>query len=46
MIHMTEICTSQSHKKIFERLQKALHTWLDRWDDSDPIATENAFIQK
>ena len=43
---LENLATSQSHKKIFERLQKALQTWLDRWDDSDPIATENAFIQK
>ena len=43
---LDNLAASDSHKKVFERLQKALHTWLNRWNDSNPVATENAFIQK
>ena len=43
---LKNIAASESHKKVFERLQKALHTWLKRWDDSNPVTTENAFIKK
>ena len=33
-------------KQTFQKLQKELRNWLKRWDDSDPVATEKAFIQK
>ena len=33
-------------KQTFQMLQKALQKWLERWEDSDPVATEKAFIQK
>ena len=41
-----ENLTESPDKQTFQRLQKALQEWLERWDDSDPVATENAFIQK
>ena len=43
---LDNLVASDGHKEVFERLQKALHVWLNRWNDSDPVATENAFIQK
>jgi len=43
---LQNLATSPSHKQTFQTLQKALQKWLERWDDSDPVATENAFIQK
>ena len=43
---LDNLAASDSRKEVFERLQKALHTWLNRWNDRDPVATENAFIQK
>ena len=43
---LDNLAASDGHKEVFERLQKALHVWLNRWNDSDPVATENAFIQK
>jgi hypothetical protein len=30
---------------IRERLQQALITWLARWDDQDPVATERRFVR-
>ena len=43
---LENLTESPGHKQTFQRLQKALQEWLERWDDSDPVATENAFIQK
>lgn len=33
-------------KAVRERLQTELESWLKRWDDADPVATERAFVKK
>ena len=43
---LQNLAESPGHEQTFQTLQKALQKWLERWDDSDPVATENAFIQK
>lgn len=32
-----------AYRPIRERLQQALFAWLNRWDDADPVATEQQF---
>ena len=43
---LQNLAESNGNKQTFQKLQKALRNWLERWDDSDPVATEKAFIQK
>ncbi|HAO73213.1 MAG TPA: hypothetical protein DCR06_11475 [Planctomycetaceae bacterium] len=43
---LQNLAESPGHKQTFQTLQKALQKWLERWGDSNPVATENAFIQK
>ena len=43
---LQNLAESPGEKQTFQKLQKALRNWLERWEDSDPVATEKAFIQK
>ena len=31
---------------VLKRLKGELHTWLQRWDDADPVATERSFLKQ
>jgi len=35
-----------AHVETRERLKSALQDWLERWDDADPVATEQGFVKK
>ena len=34
------------HASITDELKRELQTWLERWNDSDPIATEKGFLEE
>lgn len=43
---LVNLAGKREHADVQARLEKALQQWLARWDDSDPVATERAFVRK
>ncbi|MEM7011780.1 MAG: sulfatase [Verrucomicrobiota bacterium] len=43
---LTNLAENPEMAPVLERLQGELKSWLERWDDGDPVATERSFIKK
>ena len=43
---LNNLAESPEKEAVFKRLQGDLKTWLERWGDGDPVATERGFVQQ
>ncbi len=42
---LANLMDDPQHAQDAQRLKEALHAWLVKWDDADPVATERSFLK-